>query len=732
MDISFFLSNVQHPLTESIIQNTLLSVLLVILGLFDGIFGFVEFLDNGGPIKLLFKAGALTVAIIMLCIFVKLVFALLLIVIAVFLMILCKARKRSKKNDEQVGRAIGDEEISLPQDSGLTASLEYKQATKCIAGKCPKEAITYLLRCRGKIIGKPKFFISYAEALMLLENFHGALAKLNSISSKRLKKRKVFIKVTVRKAQCYHGLNEYVKELECYNALLARNIQPAIYYFRRSQVKLRMLEVAPCLKPVEQAIADASSPQQSFIEGIFEDLDKALYYSKQESEDYEGKILSYKGACHIHAKAYEEGWGLLTEARKKNEFYPNTYVYLGIYQYTKKNPTQAIGEFRKAISYGEEADAASDVAFYYLAKIYYEMDKYDNAIRCAAQSLSIFSYRSECFSIQGNCYQNKLMYTEAIECYTKAIELKPEAKYYESRAHCYYNRHGESKKAYDDIQEAIRLNDLCRYQLNAQLYKADMDQEKGIQKDKAELDKLLAPFQDDSGNFVSLGIIYSKYQYFEESQQYYRKAIEKDPESSTAYFDLALLLRGQGLNSEAIKELDFAIKLEPMNVKYYKVLAKCYRDMNDPINEALTLVRLTEVNQTCCEINKSSGDAVYQLNRYQTAVKHYQAALVYSLSPAVLNNLACAYYAQELYEDAIENLEKAIEVDKQYFLAYFNLGNCQLRMSQNGAVQDMEKMAKANFKAAVSLNAEFEQASFMLKSMDAENIEMIIDAKKHR
>lgn len=305
---------------------------------------------------------------------------------------------------------MGAEDTDLPPNLGLTTSWGYKMADECIAEERPGDAIDYLLLCRGKITWQPRFFISYADAFIQLNNYSGALAKLNAIPAKRLKQRDTFIGVTVRKARCHHGLHEYVKELECYNTLLAKNIQPEINYFYRGQVKLRMLEVAPYLKSVEQAIATVSSSHQNFIEGICNDLDKTLYYSKQENAYCEGKILSCKGACRIHAKAYQEGWELLMQAQKKNEFYPNTYVYLGIYQYAKKNPTQAIGEFRKAIFYDEEAGVASDVAFYYLAKIYYEMDKYDNAIRCAAQSLSIFPDRSECFSIQGDCYINQLMY----------------------------------------------------------------------------------------------------------------------------------------------------------------------------------------------------------------------------------------------------------------------------------------------------------------------------------
>ena len=732
MDFSIFLSNSQQPLIESIIGNTLLAALIAVLGLFDGVFGFIEFLDHGGSVKLLLKAAALTAVIIALCICVKPMLVLLLVGIAVFLMILRSVRKRERKKDQRIIDLIGAEGGDFPSTPELTASWEYKQAGKCIAEGRPRDAIAYLRQCRGKITGQPRFFISYADALMMLGNFSGALAKLNAIPSTRLKQKDVFTRVMVRKAYCYHDLHEYTKELECCDALLAKNIQPETFYFRRGQVKLRMLEVAPYLKPVEQAIADASSSQQSFIEGIFNDLDKALQYNKQGGEYHEGEILSCKGACHIHAKAYQESWTLLMEAKSKNEFYPNTYVYLGIYQYDKRNLTQAIGELRKAISYDQKFSESSDVACYYLAKIYYEMDKYDNAIRYAAQSLSIFAYRSECFNIQGSCYQKKLMYTEAIECYTKAIELEPKAQYYVSRARCYYCRNGASAKAYCDMREAIKLKDNNDYRLTALVYRADMDKEKDIQKDITELNELLAPFQDDPNNFIDLGIIYSKYQYFEESQRCYRKAIEQDPESNIAHYDLALLLRELELNSEAIEELNIAIELEPMDVKYYRVLANCYQDMNDPVNETLVLSRLSKVYQAHCRINKSNGDAVYQLGKYSAAAEYYRAALEYYSSPAVLNNLACAYYAQELYDDAVKSLEEAIRLDGQYFLAYFNLGNCRLRMGENRVEESLKKMAKKNFETAVSLNAELEQASLMLNSMDTENIEMLLDVPKHK
>lgn len=731
MDFSSFLSNLRYPLTDSIVTNSSLAILITLSTLFDFIYGFVAFLDRGKFDKLVLRAIALTAITLALCLFVKLVYAVSLVAVIVALMTLFNARKRAQQKNERVKKDTCAEEVDLPLDWAPIASREYQWAEECIKDGDCRGAINFLLRCRGKITGQPRFFISYADALMLLGNYSGALAKLNSIPSKRLDQRDVFINVTFRKACCYHGLHKYVEELGCYDALLSRNVQPGIYYFRRIQVKLRMLEVAPCLKSVEQAIVNAAGSEQNFIDGIFSDVDNVLRYNGQNSEQYEGRILSCKGTCLVHTGDYQEGQRLLEKAKGKDEFYPNTYVYLGICLYQKRDLTDAIGQLRKAVSYEDKPDVASDMAYYYLAKIYYDMGKYENAIQHAAQSLSIFPYRSECFYIQGKCYENSMMFTEAIGCFTKAIKLQEKAAYYSERARCYYCRdHNNSAKAYHDIQEALKLNDNKGYRLDALVYKSTMDKSKNLQLDKTQLEELLAPFQNDPNYFVDIGLIYRNYQYLEEAQLYYRKAIERTPENSIAHFDLALVLMEMELYSEAVEELNIAIELEPLDVKHHKNLARCYQEMGDPANEAMAQVRLGQVNRTHCSINKSNGDAVYRLGKYQEAVKYYQAALSYCRIPAVLNNLACAYYAQGLYEDAKENLEEATALDPEYYLAYFNLGNCQLCVGKNGGGQGMEELAKENFKVSVSLNNKFEQASLMLQSMNEDMIEMVIDTAK--
>lgn len=735
MDVYAVLLTLQqafNTLMVSVAQNPLLLALTVVWGVFDGVLGFVEFIDGGKSLKLPLLAAALTVAAIALCLFMNPLFAFLLIEAAILLMIFFKAGRRSRKKERMISRKIEEatdmKDVALPPDSGLTTSQDYKRALECINGNRPRAAIGYLSLCRGKITGQTRFFVTYADALILLENYSGALAKLNAIPANRVSQKNVFKNVTVRKAFCHRGLNEYTKELECYDALLAKNIQPEVFYFCRSRVKLRMLEVCPHLEQVEQAIIENFGSRQALIESTLEDLDQALHYNKQAGRQFEGEILSYKGACRIHAEDYQEGWELLTQAKEANGFCANTYVYQGIYYCHCKKYNLAISALRKALARDKQAGAASDVACFYLAATYYKKYEYDDAIRSAAQSLSIFPYRSDCFAIQGDCYQNKSMYADAIKCYTSAIALKRKAEYYADRARCYYNLNGDGEKAYRDIQEALKLEERSNYRLAAIMYKACVDYGKRIRKDKAELDDMLAPFRNKPIFFLRLGIIYRDYDYLEESELYYRKALEKDPRMACAHFDLALLLKQQGRLAEAAGEVNAAIALEPLDVKYYETLAQCYRDMGDPLNEAETQVRLSETKRRLAEVNKVNGDAVYRLKRYQAAAKYYRAALECCPSAAIWNNLACVCYDQEQYDESIRCLEKALGLDRNYFLAYFNLGNCQLYLSETGAGADMRKAAEKNFQKALSLRAGFEKAASMLKSMDAEMIEMTPDS----
>ena len=285
-------------------SNLGLNLANFILSLFCLALIFVEWYVSGKSGVPALKAAVLLGGIVTLFVCLPLRYALPITTAALFALLLCRGVVRYGKKAELMEKILPDEiELPPPADLGFTVSREFRQAEDCVVEGRPREAITHLNNCRGRVLAEPRYAICYADALMLLGNYKGALGKLNDLPDGRLKKKRVFKNVMVKRAACYHGLNDYVNELACYDAILARGYKPEKYFFRRGRVKVRILEVRDCVPGAAEVVDQVFGSQEAFIQSIFADFDKALGYDR----DCEAAVLSYKGACHIHVQEYKTG-----------------------------------------------------------------------------------------------------------------------------------------------------------------------------------------------------------------------------------------------------------------------------------------------------------------------------------------------------------------------------------------------------------------------------------------
>lgn len=689
------------------------------------------------------EAVLLCAALAALCMIVTIFQALFVVALVVLLWTFLRRVKSSRdikanvcnKMDAQVKDMLADsmEDDYEPRLLDFSRSA-FKNAEQCLKEKRPRAAIQYLNDCRGKERNQPRFVMRYADALIMLENYEGALAKLNTLSPKQIRKKKRYKKVMIKKAACYYWLNMYIEELDCCDKVIASNYKPEKYYYYRGKVKTRLLEIYPYVDAAGEVIFQTYGSLQSFAGSALADLDKALSYG----DEYKAEILSYKGSCCFHLQEQQKALDFLCESQRLNETFANNYVYFGIYYYEKEDFAAAEAYLEKGIAYGtaeacpeKEIAYGAEVPHLYLARISYKGKEYDKAILHAAKALSVFPHIDECYGIQGDCYEKKKMYTEAITCYTQAIGLKRKADYFQSRAVCYYNKTpSEYRKAYEDALEAVKLDDSEYNRIETILYNAAMDRDNGQRKGLDELELLLQPYAGKPKYFVKVGLIYDNYEYWDMAAEYYAKEIEynekNNRDSSVAHYDLALVLSKQGRLEEAIDHLEAAIASDPMSMKYLTKLEKCYRDSGDTGKEIETQLRIRSLKQKYLTINKRNGDSVYRLGKYYSAEKYYRSALKYvPYDPAVLNNLACALYCQEKYKEAIECLDKVM-AQKGNYLAYFNLGNCCLRTARTKKEQNQ---ALLYFQTAKKLSAGFEPAEQMLQSPDPSNIMMMIDGE---
>jgi tetratricopeptide (TPR) repeat protein len=643
----------------------------------------------------------------------------------------CKRVKTGKQIRHHLSEKTDEVEISMIKDSTkdeYTPKLwdfsqpSFKKAELCLSEKRPKEAIYHLNQCSGKIKSQVRFVTHYADALIMLDNYRGALAKLNSLSDKQLNKKKRYKNVMVRKAVCNHCLNQYVEELNCYDKILETNYKPEKYLYYRGKVKTRILEIYSYLKSAENAITQIYGSLQLFIESICSDFDKALSLS----DKYKGEILSYKGVCHFYLEEYQTALDYFYESRSLTESLANNYVYFGIYYY--QTQTENLKLARTYLEKGIFYEESNDIPYYYLAQTDYQEKQYDSAILSASKSLSLFPYRDECYFIQGKCYGEKRMYEEAILCYTKAIELKRKEPYFKYRALCYFNKtRPEYEKAYQDSCQVLRLKDSEYNRFNVLFYKTKCDWLHGDKKELQELEESLRPFAQASKYYCEIGLIYSNYGYLEEAETYYRKALAYKENDITTSYNLALLLKKLGKYEDAVELLKRAISSDPMALKYYTVLKECYQALGDLVNESAIEINIHDLKYHYMLVNKKNGDAVFQLGKYAAAQTYYQTALDYiSENHAVLNNLACTFYHQEEYEKAITYFTEAVKKKNDYYLAYHNLGNCYLRTDLKGGNKDS---AVQSFQKALALCPSFEPSKQLLKFMDPEEIKVILDTE---
>lgn len=598
-----------------------------------------------------------------------------------------KSKEANQDREELITFVYEGRIVSLIQSVALI------NAEKCLQINRPEKAISYLNQCSQKVQRQPDYMIRYAQALSLMGNYHGALAKLRDLKPEDMKKQNYFIAAMELKADCCRRLNMYAEELDCYEAIIARAHGLERYYSLLGQAKIRILERSPYLSKAKEVISQRAGTPEAFASTILEDLDHALDYGTQ----YQAEILSYKGNCLICVKNYENGLKFLRESDHLKSNIANNYVCFGIYYLEQNNLTLAESNLKTGIAY----DAQDDRAYFHLSKLYYSKRKYDRAILYVSKALALFPNRDECYDIQGKCYLAKRMYPEAISCYSKAITLHPKAEYFLSRATCYYvdpiSTEQNKVNAYQDAQAAFGLEKTLVHQIELLKYQSAVWRDDGKILPKDEIDARLESFEETSQYKTQIGSIYYFCGYFEVAETYFREEYNANPNDISYIYNYALVLRQLGHSDKAAALLEKVYEPNMDDIKFYDLLLGCYCDIGDVVRSNIVQHEINCVKKRYMTIDKNTGDELFQMGKFSAAVEYYRSALVYvNTSLAVHNNLACTYIRMERYNDAIELLEKVILLKNDYPPVYYNLGCCYLLIGKH-------KLSEKSFQSAQRL-----------------------------
>jgi tetratricopeptide (TPR) repeat protein len=145
---------------------------------------------------------------------------------------------------------------------------------------------------------------------------------------------------------------------------------------------------------------------------------------------------------------------------------------------------------------------------------------------------------------------------------------------------------------------------------------------------------------------------------FEESQKYYKMAMEVEPDYAEVYFNYGNLLSETGNYKEAVENFEKAMTFPSM---YGKTL-----------NNAATMY--------------------FKLGKYKEAEAKFKESLELNPNqPMTYNNLASLYGETKRYKESETMFTKAIEMNPSYTEAYFNLGTLLYQM---GKIDEAENHLK--------------------------------------
>jgi Flp pilus assembly protein TadD len=214
----------------------------------------------------------------------------------------------------------------------------------------------------------------------------------------------------------------------------------------------------------------------------------------------------------------------------------------------------------------------------------------DKAIECYQKAIDIKPDEHKAFNNMGLAYADKGDKDKAIECYQKAIDIKPdEHKAFNNMGLAYADK-GDKDKAIECYQKAIEIK------------------------------------PDYHEAFNNMGSAYVDKGDKDKAIECYQKAIDIKPDKHEAYYSMGYAYYCKGDKVNAIKCFEKVIEIEPNDSSSYNNIGYCLITMGN-INEAEPKL-LKAVELGCFDFsNRNLGHVYLSKNEEEKALQYYQTSL---------------------------------------------------------------------------------------------------------
>ncbi|XP_017475955.1 PREDICTED: stress-induced-phosphoprotein 1 [Rhagoletis zephyria] len=265
---------------------------------------------------------------------------------------------------------------------------------------------------------------------------------------------------------------------------------------------------------------------------------------------------------------------------------------------------------------------------------------------------------------KGNRALNADNYDEAIAAYTEAIALDDKNHVLYSNRSAAYAKAGKYEKALEDAEKTIALNPSWP---------------KGYSRKGA----------------AAAGL-----KNYRAAMEAYEAGLKYDPQN-------AVLQQGiQEVTSTVLQAMSGRFPT-PMDVDPHSPPPKAPEPKNaeprKPAEPNVDEMNEEERRKYFARKEKEAGNAAYKKKDFETALKHYRAALEQDPTDITFhNNIAAVYFERKQYDECIKECEKSIEVGRENRADFKLIAKALARIGNSYRKMDNYKQAKVYFEKAMS------------------------------
>lgn len=503
---------------------------------------------------------------------------------------------------------------------------------------------------------------------------------------------------------CYRALDQYPKAIQAYKQAI--KIEPdytsaiealagAYLHIGQLEDALKTFKEGVAIRPDAQTcrnIGNLLAGMGQYTESI-EAFKQAIKIDPQDAQAFSdmGYVYLSKLNCTDEAvRAFET-------AIKLDPMCVLAYNNLGSYYYNSGQNEKAIQLFKKAI----DLDRECYLAYENLGLAYNALENYPEAVIAYKRAIELNPKDATIFNNLGFALDNAGYSKEAEEAYKRAIAIDPNHFEAYNNLGIIYS-HSNINEAIECFSKALEIkpdvsSTLCAlgsaYYDSGDTVKAIECYQKAIETDP-----------NNAVAYWELGGIKHDLNDYKEAIELYKKSLEIEPDNKFVWMFLGLTSREFGLYQEQLMAFEKLAELDPNDAETYCWIGDAYHSMKKP-------EKAIDAFKRAISIDANNGGAYYRLGisysdleQYEQAIDNFKKARRASpQSIEVYINLGYAYSNLKKYENAVQTYLEAIELDPNNPLVYDLLGFSYYKLGQ-------KKEASKAFKQALIIDPNYESA----------------------